>query len=81
VAKRIGPIRDRRFEQLPKPPGRLLMNVRGDAASRGMTAHDRIRLTGSFAEVTAPLGDDPSGAGHFVPAIFRDRSLSCGATT
>jgi len=26
------------------------MNVRGDAASRGMTAHDRIRLTGPFAE-------------------------------
>ena len=36
--------------QWPKPPGRSLMNVRGDAASRGMTAHDRIRLTGPFAE-------------------------------
>ena len=26
------------------------MSVRGNAASRGMTAHDRIRLTGPFAE-------------------------------
>ena len=50
AARRIGPIRDRRFEQLPKPPGRSLMSVRGDAAPRGMTAHDRIRLTGPFAE-------------------------------
>ena len=56
AARRIGPVRDRRFEQLPKPPGRSLMSVRGDAAPRGMTAHDRIRLTGSFAEATAPLG-------------------------
>jgi hypothetical protein len=32
------------------------MNVRGNAASRGMTAHDRIRLTGSLAEVKAPAG-------------------------
>ena len=30
-----------------KPPGRSLMSVRGNAAPRGMTAHDRIRLTGS----------------------------------
>jgi hypothetical protein len=36
--------------QCPKPPGRSLMNVRGNAASRGMTAHDRIRLIGPFAE-------------------------------
>jgi len=36
--------------QWPKPPGRSLMSVRGNAAPRGMTAHDRIRLTGPFAE-------------------------------
>jgi hypothetical protein len=28
----------RRLEQLPEPPGRSLMSVRGDAAPRGMTA-------------------------------------------
>ena len=57
-------MRDRRFEPLPKPPGRLLMSVRGDAAPRGMTAHDRIRLTGSFAYETA-LSGRPDGAGLF----------------
>jgi hypothetical protein len=36
--------------QWPKPPGRSLMSVRGNAAPRGMTAHDRIRLTGPFAD-------------------------------
>jgi len=36
--------------QSPKPPGRSLMSVRGNAAPRGMTAHDRIRLTGPFAD-------------------------------
>jgi len=40
----------RGLEKVPKPPGRSLMSVRGDAAPRGMTAHDRIRLTGPFAE-------------------------------
>jgi hypothetical protein len=42
--------------QWPEPPGRSLMNVRGNAASRGMTAHDRIRLTRSFCriECTSP---------------------------
>ena len=28
----------RRFEQVPKPPGRSLMSVRSNAAPRGMTA-------------------------------------------
>jgi hypothetical protein len=37
--------------QWPKPPGRSLMSVRGNAAPRGMTAHDRIRLIGPFAEI------------------------------
>ena len=46
----------RRLEQWPKPPGRSLMSVRGNAAPRGMTAHDRIRLTGPFAECT--IGPD-----------------------
>ena len=43
------------------------MSVRGDAAPRGMTAHDRIRLTGPFAEwkKAAPVGRTPAGAGHF----------------
>jgi hypothetical protein len=45
--------------QWPKPPGRSLMNVRGDAASRGMTAHDRIRLTGPFAELIGFTNDSP----------------------
>ncbi len=36
--------------QWPKPPGRSLMSVCGNAAPRGMTAHDRIRLTGPSAE-------------------------------
>jgi len=36
--------------QWPEPPGRSLMSVRGNAAPRGMTAHDRIRLTGPFAD-------------------------------
>jgi len=40
--------------QLPKPPGRSLMSVRGNAAPRGMTAHDRIRLIGPFAEYRQP---------------------------
>ena len=45
--------------QWPKPPGRSLMNVRGNAASRGMTAHDRIRLTGPFAELTGSTKRQP----------------------
>ena len=40
-----------RSTQGPKPPGRSLMNDRGNAASRGMTAHDRIRLTGSSCRI------------------------------
>ena len=44
----------RRLEQVPKPPGRSLMSARGNAAPRGMTAHDRIRLTGPFAECVVP---------------------------
>jgi hypothetical protein len=39
--------------QSPEPPGRSLMSVRGNAAPRGMTAHDRIRLTGPSAECLA----------------------------
>ena len=31
------------------------MSVRGNAAPRGMTAHDRIRLTGPFAEYQVPI--------------------------
>jgi hypothetical protein len=52
------------------------MSVRGNAAPRGMTAHDRIRLTGPFAEdTTAPEGEEPSGADQFLerscPAFIR----------
>ena len=60
TALRIGPMRPGGSWQLPKPPGRSLMSVRGNAAPRGMTAHDRIRLTGPFAELTtAPAGKVP----------------------
>ena len=45
--------------QWPKPPGRSLMSVRGNAAPRGMTAHDRIRLTGPFAECLSCTHDSP----------------------
>jgi len=49
------------------------MSVRGDAAPRGMTAHDRIRLTGPFAEFGVPserfllvgVSDDSPGREHF----------------
>ena len=57
---------------LPEPPGRSLMSVRGNAASRGMTAHDRIRLTGPFAELDGCTNDSPgretfpAGADHLV---------------
>jgi hypothetical protein len=78
---------------LPKPPGRSLMNVRGDAASRGMTAHDRIRLTGPFAEFNAPnsgplrrvlvvgVRDDSPGRGDSQPGltIFEGRKPHRGA--
>jgi hypothetical protein len=69
------------LEHLPKPPGRSLMNVRGNAASRGMTAHDRIRLTGPFADKfcriqTAPAGKLPVGADHFTnPPILTHPSI------
>ena len=45
------------------------MSVRGDAAPRGMTAHDRIRLTGPFAEYStdSPGGSTPSGLTIFTP--------------
>jgi len=60
---------------MAKPPGRSLMSVRGNAAPRGMTAHDRIRLTGPFAEFTDSPGREPipAGADHFpsVPCSFR----------
>src|SRR3954454_16531863 len=80
-------MRDRRLEQLPKPPGRSLMSVRGNAAPRGMTAHDRIRLTGPFAELhtkTAPVGSTPAGADHFqwlvepVSEAVQGRKAACG---
>jgi len=43
------------------------MSVRGNAAPRGMTAHDRIRLTGPSAEssLTAPAGKASRRADHF----------------
>jgi len=40
------------------------MSVRGNAAPRGMTAHDRIRLIGPFAE----LNDSP-GRERFLPGL------------
>ena len=40
------------------------MSVRGNAAPRGMTAHDRIRLIGPFAECHQPRRDKPAGADH-----------------
>ena len=48
------------------------MSVRGNAAPRGMTAHDRIRLTGPFAEFCR---NDSPGREHFLPglAIFVPR--------
>ena len=48
---RIGPMRSDDPLHSSKPPGRSLMSVGGNAAPRGMTAHDRIRLTGPLAEV------------------------------
>jgi hypothetical protein len=67
----IGPMRQGGSKQLPKPPGRSLMSVRGNAAPRGMTAHDRIRLIGPFAESHEPrLGRFPAGA-HQSRASFQ----------
>ncbi len=44
------------------------MSVRGNAAPRGMTAHDRIRLTGSLVRQRQPrLGTSPdAGPGRFL---------------
>ena len=70
--RRAGPARNRRLKQSPKPPGRSLMSVRGNAAPRGMTAHDRIRLIGSLAELHGSTKRQPrpgsflAGAGHFL---------------
>src|SRR5215469_8253404 len=47
-------MRFRRLKLLPEPPGRSLMSVGGNVAPRGMTALDRIRLTGPFAELSPP---------------------------
>ena len=60
----------RRLRQSPKPPGRSLMSVRGNAAPRGMTAvgpahmfceraWNRIRLTGPFAECSSSQRPGP----------------------
>jgi hypothetical protein len=77
----------RRLEQLPEPPGRSLMSVRGDAAPRGMTAHDRIRLIGPFAEYmlrasskalgerSAPVGEPNRGWPFLRVAAIVGRSL------
>ena len=56
------------------------MSVRGNAAPRGMTAHDRIRLTGPFAEFKAVadspgLGDPPPGLAIF-PVLFGFREMA-----
>ena len=80
---RAGPARPGGSLQSPKPPGRSLMSVRGNAAPRGMTAHDRIRLTGSSCRIhkTAPEEALPAGADCGSPEISAkgpvSRILSC----
>ena len=69
--------------QWPKPPGRSLMSVRGNAAPRGMTAHDRIRLTGPSAELFGVTARDPrrdaTTISEISPASGTRRSPDCNA--
>jgi len=55
------------------------MSVRGNAAPRGMTAHDRIRLTGPFADFTDSPGREanPPGLTIFRVGTLMNRSTNC----
>jgi hypothetical protein len=55
------------------------MSVRGNAAPRGMTAHDRIRLTGPFADFTDSPGREanPPGLTIFRVGTLLNRSTNC----